>query len=84
MERAKDLLAQLKPQLYLETINGVNIEKVRYHLSVKPFGCGLWLWATHDKIKAFAATYVPQQGTDFCLRQFWKDYEDAHRPIEGA
>ena len=83
MKRANDLLAQLKPQLHLETIKDVSIEKVRYHLSVKPFGCGLWLWRTHDSVKSFADTYVPPQGTDFCLRQFWKDFETSqHRTVE--
>ena len=83
MERETELLSQLKPQLYLETIKEINIEKVRYHLSVKPFGCGLWLWSCHDRVKAFAATYVSPQGTDFCLERFWNDYDDAHRKIEG-
>ena len=82
MERETELLAQLKPQLHLETIKDVSIEKVRYHLSVKPFGCGLWLWRTHDKIKTFAASYAPPQGGTFSLEQFWKDYKDVHRPIE--
>ena len=83
MAHEADLLAQLKPQLYLETIKEINIEKVRYHLSVKPFGCGLWLWSCHDRVKAFAATYALPQGTDFSLRRFWKDYDDAQRHTEG-
>jgi hypothetical protein len=82
MARSGVLLAQLAPLLCLDTIENVDVEKVRYHLSVRPFGCGLWLWATHDKIKAFAATYEPQ-GTDFSLERFWKDFEKSQQNCEN-
>ena len=83
MARVLELLRQLKPQLFLEAIKDISIEKVRYHLSVRPFGCGIWLWSTHDKITAFASTYEPPQGSDFSLERFWKDFESSqHRKVE--
>lgn len=67
---------ELRSQCQLHTIQDIDILKVREHLAVRPFGCGIYLWHLFDLLKRHARKYPeshPVAGFD--LNAFWTEFK---------
>tara|TARA_B110000967_G_C18773254_1_gene504223 strand:+ start:774 stop:1067 length:294 start_codon:yes stop_codon:yes gene_type:complete len=70
---ASQYIKELRSCCMLHTVDNLDMIEAREHIAVRPFGCGLWLWHTHDLLKKFAAIY--EVDGDLKLSEFWKDFE---------
>ena len=67
---------ELRSQCQLHTLQDIDILKVREHLDVRPFGCGIYLWHTFDLLQKFAKKYPEYPpAAVFDLNAFWTEFK---------